>query len=59
MLDLARSKGFRDGENPVTAIKDAGALPEVKKKVRHHQAMQWRDVPAFYANLKARNASPV
>ena len=24
MLDLARSKGFRDGENPVTAIKRRG-----------------------------------
>jgi hypothetical protein len=29
VLDVARSKGFRSGENPVTAIKDAGALPSV------------------------------
>lgn len=28
VLDVARSKGFRDGENPVTAIKDAQALPK-------------------------------
>ncbi len=56
VLDVARSKGFRSGENPVTAIKDAGALPKVKAKVKHHKAMGWKDVPNFYADLKARNA---
>jgi len=40
----------------VTAIKDAGALPKVKAKVQHHKAMRWQDVPAFYADLKTRNA---
>ncbi|MEP2470620.1 MAG: hypothetical protein ABJH45_03555 [Paracoccaceae bacterium] len=56
VLDVARSKGFRDGENPVTAIKDAQALPKVKAKVQHHKAMHWRGVPAFYADLRGRNA---
>ena len=56
VLDVARSKGFRLGENPVTAIKDAGALPKVKAKPKHHGAMRWQDVPAFYADLKNRNA---
>lgn len=56
VLDVARSKGFRSGENPVTAIKDAQALPKVKGKVKHHKAMMWRDVPNFYADLKTRNA---
>jgi len=56
VLDVARSKGFRSGENPVTAIKEAGALPKVKAKVKHHKAMGWKDVPAFYADLKTRNA---
>jgi len=56
VLDVARSKGFRSGENPVTAIKDAGALPKVKAKPKHHKAMHWQDVPAFYADLKGRNA---
>ena len=27
VLDVAKSKGFRSGENPVTAIKDGGVLP--------------------------------
>ncbi|MBM1585387.1 tyrosine-type recombinase/integrase [Sulfitobacter mediterraneus] len=56
VLDVARSKGFRSGENPVTAIKDAQALPKVKAKVAHHKAMHWKDVPAFYADLKTRKA---
>lgn len=56
VLDVAKSKGFRSGENPVTAIKDAGVLPKVSKKPTHHKAMDWRDVPAFYADLQGRNA---
>ncbi|MEM6914234.1 MAG: tyrosine-type recombinase/integrase [Pseudomonadota bacterium] len=56
VLDVARSKGFRSGENPVTAIKDAQALPRVKAKPKHHKAMHWKDVPAFFAGLKKRNA---
>jgi integrase len=56
VLDVAKSKGFRSGENPVTAIKDAQALPKVKQKPKHHKAMAWQDVPSFYADLKLRNA---
>ena len=56
VLDVAKSKGFRSGENPVTAIKDAQSLPKVKQKPKHHKAMGWQDVPSFYANLKLRNA---
>jgi integrase len=56
VLDVARSKGFRAGENPVTAIKEAQALPKVKVKVKHHKAMHWKDAPAFYADLKTRSA---
>ncbi|MEL6101826.1 MAG: site-specific integrase [Pseudomonadota bacterium] len=56
VLDVAKSKGFREGENPVTGIKDANVLPRVKAKPKHHMAMAWRDVPAFYEDLRARNA---
>lgn len=56
VLDVARSKGFREGENPVTAIKDAGVLPKVKAKAKHHKAMRWQDVPEFYATLQGRSA---
>ncbi len=56
VLDVAKSKGFRSGENPVTAIHDAQALPKVRSRPKHHQAMRWQDVPAFYAGLKIRSA---
>ena len=56
VLDVAKSKGFRSGENPVTAIQEAQVLPKVKAKPKHHNAMLWQDVPAFYADLKSRDA---
>ncbi len=56
ILDVAKSKGFRSGENPITAIKDARVLPKVKVKPKHHAAMRWQDIPAFYADLKTRDA---
>lgn len=56
VLDVAKSKGFRSGENPVTAIKDAQALPKVTRKVEHHKAMPWEDVPTLFADLGNRNA---
>ena len=56
VLDVAKSKGFRSGENPVTEIKDAKVLPKVNAKPKHHNAMAWQDVPAFYADLKTRSA---
>ena len=56
VLDVARSKGFREGENPVAAIRDGGVLPKVKAKPKHHKAMDWRDVPAFFADLRGRSA---
>jgi len=56
VLDVAKSRGFRTGENPVTAIHEAQVLPKVKAKPKHHKAMAWQDVPAFYADLKTRDA---
>jgi integrase len=56
VLDVAKSKGFRSGENPVSAIGDAKVLPKVKAKPKHHKAMRWQDVPAFYADLRTRDA---
>lgn len=57
VLDVARGSGFREGENPVTGLKELGALPKVKAKVQHHDAMPWQDVPAFYAELEGRSAT--
>ncbi len=56
VLDVAKSKGFRSSENPVTAIREGKVLPTVKAKVQHHDAMPWQEVPAFYAELQTRSA---
>ncbi|SLN34522.1 Prophage CP4-57 integrase [Roseovarius albus] len=56
VLDVAKSKGFRSGENPVTEIRDTKVLPTVRAKVQHHEAMPWQEVPAFYAGLAKRKA---
>ena len=56
VLDVAKSKGFREGENPITSIKDAQVLPKVKAKAKHHAAMKWQDVPSFFDDLRDREA---
>ena len=56
VLDVAKSKGFRVGENPITEIKDAKVLPKVTVKPKHHKAMKWQEVPNLYLELKTRNA---
>jgi len=56
VLDVAKSKGFREGENPVATIRDARVLPTVKQKVQHHKAVHLKDVPAFYAELATQDA---
>lgn len=56
VLDVAKSQGFRSGENPVTEIREAGVLPKVSARAKHHEAMPWRKLPAFYAELETRNA---
>ena len=57
VLDVAKAKGFRTGENPVTAAREADVLPKVRTKVQHHDAMPWRELPAFYAELSKRTAN--
>ena len=52
VFDVARSKGFRTGENSVAAIRAA----KVTVKLKHHAAMDWRRVPALYADLRERDA---
>ncbi|SDX41227.1 tyrosine-type recombinase/integrase [Litoreibacter albidus] len=55
VLDVARSKGFRSGENPVTAIKDAQVLPRMSAKPKHHKAVRWQDMPGLFEVLRTRD----
>jgi integrase len=56
VLDAAKAKGFRDGENPARWRGHLDhLLPRRSKLSRpHHPAMPYEDVPAFISNLRER-----
>ena len=59
ILGFARVKGWRSGDNPATWKGNLEhALPAVGKlhQVRHHPAMDYRELPAFIAELRKRSA---
>ncbi len=55
ILDWAKGRGFRSGDNPAAwkGNLDAQlARPEKIKKVKHHAAVPISEMPSFYASLK-------
>ncbi|MFZ1725476.1 MAG: integrase arm-type DNA-binding domain-containing protein [Albidovulum sp.] len=54
VFDWAKGSGHLKGENPITGIKRA--LPTVKRQVDHMAALPWKQVPAFMADLRERDA---
>jgi integrase len=57
VLDWARVHGYRSGENPARWRGHLDALlpsPSRVRKVEHHAAMPYADVPAFMAALRTR-----
>jgi integrase len=58
VLDAAKAKGFRDGENPARRRGHLDhLLPRPSKLARgHHAAMPYEDVAAFVAKLREREA---
>lgn len=58
VLDAAKAKGHRSGENPALWRGHlANLLPKRQKLSRgHHAAMDFRDVPAFVGELRKREA---
>ncbi len=52
VFDWAKGAGHYPHENPVNGLKKA--MPAVKRRVEHMAAMDWRDVPAFMAELSDR-----
>lgn len=59
VLDFARVKGWRTGENPALWRGHLrGVLPTIKKRdrVTHLSAMPYSDVPGFMQNLRKREA---
>ena len=59
VLDAAKAKGFRDGENPARWRGHLDhLLPRPSKLARgHHAAMPYEDVAAFVAKLRKREAT--
>lgn len=58
VLDAAKAKGHRSGENPARWRGHLDhLLPKRQKLTRgHHAAMAYQDVPAFIADLRTRKA---
>jgi integrase len=59
ILDWAKVRGFRQGENPARWRGHLDKLlpaPSKVRAVKHHAAMPYDDVPAFLARLRAREA---
>ena len=59
ILDAAKAKGFRDGDNPARWRGHLDhLLPQPSKLVRgHHAAMPYKDVAAFIGKLRKRQAT--
>ena len=58
VLNAAKAKGYRTGENPATWRGHLeNLLPKPSRLSRgHHAAMRYQDVPAFVARLREREA---
>lgn len=58
VLDAAKAKGLRDGENPARWRGHLSEmLPKRQKLARgHHKAMPYKDVPAFVLELRNKQA---
>lgn len=54
VYEHASAAGRYDGQNPTAGLRRA--LPKVQATTEHFTAMDWRDVPEFYAKLTEREA---
>lgn len=57
ILDAETVLGHRSGDNPARYVDHLDrVLPRAKKRnsVRHHPALQWEEMPAFFAALRKR-----
>jgi integrase len=59
VLDFAKVRGYRDGENPARWRGHLDKLLPARSRVRqveHHAALPYAELPAFLANLREREA---
>ncbi|MCA8892647.1 MAG: tyrosine-type recombinase/integrase [Hyphomonas sp.] len=55
LLDAAKAKQLREGDNPARWRGHLDALlPNEKREVKHHAAIPFEDIPAFFERLRDR-----
>jgi integrase len=57
VLDYASAQGLRDGQNPARwrgHLENLLPRPSAVRRVQHHPALDWRDIPTFMAALRQR-----
>lgn len=57
VMDYATVSGYRSGENPARWKGNLDAIlpgPGKLKRVQHHRALPWRDMPGFMTTLRER-----
>ncbi len=57
VLEWARGKGYRSGDNPIRSI--AKSLPRQPKRQGHFKALEYSNVPAFLSVLRECNSGPM
>jgi integrase len=57
VLDWAKVRGYREGDNPAAWSLVKQALPEERGTQQHHAALPYKDIPAFMADLRAEQGS--
>ena len=61
VLDWAKARGYRNGENPALWTGHLDKLLPARSKVRaikHHPALPYSEMPKFMAELRARDTTP-
>jgi len=57
ILDWAKVRGYRQGDNPAQWALIKQALPEERGTQQHHAALPYKDIPAFMTELLAEQGS--
>ncbi|MEP9387262.1 integrase arm-type DNA-binding domain-containing protein [Mesorhizobium sp. KR9-304] len=57
VFDWAKVAGHRTGDSPLDGI--LKALPRQSRKVKHHDALRWEELPKFVLKLRQREADAV
>ena len=59
VLAWAKGRGLRDGENPARwsgHLDEMLATPSKVRRVKHHSALPYQEIPGFMAELRARDS---